>query len=274
MRLVRSRNIKPAFFTNDDLVSLPPLTRIFFIGLWCFADREGRFEVRPVKMKGQILPLDNGDITVMLQELHRKNLIELYEVGGRRYGWIPTFKKHQHPHHTEAESVIPDISKGKVLTVNSPLDNGEYPSRILIPDSIKNILLSEVGAPRSEVGAQASSDVKSPKKEKAFCRNSDEFRLSEILFFLIKKRRPGFKSPDLQKWAEVVDRMIRIDKRSVAEIEDVIVWCQNDEFWQNNILSTEKLRKQYDQLAMKMESVEDDPYGELRKKYGRGEDGS
>ena len=36
-------------------------------------------------------------------------------------------------------------------------------------------------------------------------------------------------------------------------IEKVIKWCQGDPFWQNNILSTAKLRKQYDQLALKME---------------------
>jgi len=46
--------------------------------------------------------------------------------------------------------------------------------------------------------------------------------------------------------------MIRIDKRDVSEIGQVIEWCQQDQFWQSNILSTSKLRKQYDQLVIKM----------------------
>ncbi|KXK29370.1 MAG: hypothetical protein UZ01_02264, partial [Candidatus Brocadia sinica] len=57
--------------------------------------------------------------------------------------------------------------------------------------------------------------------------------------------------PDLQKWATHIDKMIRLDKRPPEEIEKVVAWCQQDSFWQNNILSTEKLRKQYDQLYLK-----------------------
>ena len=75
---------------------------------------------------------------------------------------------------------------------------------------------------------------------------------------LILERNSKFKKPDLQNWAIHLDRMIRIDKRDPAEIFQVIQWCQADDFWQNNILSTEKLRKQYDQLAMKMKKSNTD----------------
>ena len=46
--------------------------------------------------------------------------------------------------------------------------------------------------------------------------------------------------------------MIRLDKRSVDDIEAVIRWCQQDDFWHKNILSTDKLRKQFDKLYMNM----------------------
>ena len=46
--------------------------------------------------------------------------------------------------------------------------------------------------------------------------------------------------------------MIRIDGREIENIKKVIDWCQNDSFWYTNILSASKLRKQYDQLYMKM----------------------
>ena len=79
-----------------------------------------------------------------------------------------------------------------------------------------------------------------------------QYILSELLFSLIKKRRETFKKPDLQKWADHIDLMIRVDKRETAEIKEVIKWCQQDKFWKNNILSTAKLRQQYDSLALKM----------------------
>ena len=51
--------------------------------------------------------------------------------------------------------------------------------------------------------------------------------------------------------------MLRIDKRTPEEIEEVIRWCQNDSFWQANILSTKKLREKFDQLAIKMQKQKD-----------------
>ena len=86
----------------------------------------------------------------------------------------------------------------------------------------------------------------------SYCHNSDGFRLSEFLLAQILKRRNSFKLPNLQNWAKHIDDMIKIDDRNPEEIEGVIRWCQADRFWQNNILSTSKLRKQFDQLAMKM----------------------
>lgn len=92
------------------------------------------------------------------------------------------------------------------------------------------------------------------KKKETFCPNSVEIRTSELLLNLIRTRNPNFKQPDLQKWAKHVDLMIRLDKRPVDEIEKIVLWCQSDSFWQNNILSTDKLRKQYDKLFMQMTS--------------------
>ena len=56
---------------------------------------------------------------------------------------------------------------------------------------------------------------------------------------------------DRIKDAEHIEKMKRIDKRSEEEIKKVIIWCQQDSFWQNNILSTAKLRQHFDQLNAK-----------------------
>jgi uncharacterized protein YdaU (DUF1376 family) len=99
--------------------------------------------------------------------------------------------------------------------------------------------------------ANDSSSSSSSISKRIYSPNSDEFRLSELLLKFILERRNGFKKPDLQKWAVHIDKMIRIDKRPTSEIEQIIRWCQKDNFWQNNILSTDKLRVQYDKLALK-----------------------
>lgn len=118
--------------------------------------------------------------------------------------------------------------------------------------------------------AEQNKNDKEEKKNSS-CQNSVEFRLSKLLLGLILERRNSFKNPNLQNWAKNIDLMMRLDNRSASEIEKVIRWSQEDSFWQNNVLSTAKLRAQFDQLAMKMsqgkESDEAEPpyYRELKK---------
>ena len=84
--------------------------------------------------------------------------------------------------------------------------------------------------------------------------NSEEVRLSELLLERILSRNPNHKKPNIETWARDIDFMIRIDHRAQEEIRAVIEWCQADTFWQNNILSTSKLRSKFDQLRLKMKA--------------------
>ncbi len=98
-----------------------------------------------------------------------------------------------------------------------------------------------------------NNNVKNGKNEKKeYSEDSNEFRLSLFLFNNIRKRKPDYKQPDFQKWSIQSNYILRIDKRDINEVKAVIKWCQTDEFWQDNILSTAKLRKQYDKLVLKM----------------------
>jgi len=100
------------------------------------------------------------------------------------------------------------------------------------------------------------TDVNTDKEKDKDIVDSLPHQLSKLLFELILKRNPKHKKPNFDLWSKVVDLMIRIDNRDPLEIEKVIKWCQEDEFWQNNILSTTKLRKQFDQLFLKMKKTE------------------
>ncbi|MHB1933645.1 MAG: hypothetical protein ACYCR5_04585 [Leptospirillum sp.] len=107
---MRARNLKPSFFKNDLLAELPYEGRLLFAGLWCLADRAGRIEDRPKRIKGELFAFDSVDIEKLLEQLDRHGFIKRYEVDGQRYIWIPAFLKHQHPHHQEKESVLPPHS--------------------------------------------------------------------------------------------------------------------------------------------------------------------
>lgn len=109
--MARSRNIKPGFFTNDRLAELPPLTRILFAGLWTIADRDGRVEDRPKRIKALCLPFDDVDIDTALSQLAQGKdpFIIRYEVDGVKYLQITSWRRHQSPHVNEPESCIPPV---------------------------------------------------------------------------------------------------------------------------------------------------------------------
>ena len=104
---MRARGIKPGFFKNEELADLPPLTRILFAGLWGMADREGRLEDRPKRIKAEVLPYDDCSVDDALDQLAAKRFLLRYRVDGHGYVQINNFLKHQQPHYKEAASEIP-----------------------------------------------------------------------------------------------------------------------------------------------------------------------
>lgn len=103
----RIRSIKHGFFTNDRLADCSPLARLLFIGLWTLADREGRLEDRPRKIKAELLPFDECDVDKLLGELAERGFVTRYEVAGKPLLEIVNFTKHQNPHKMEAASEFP-----------------------------------------------------------------------------------------------------------------------------------------------------------------------
>jgi hypothetical protein len=105
--MARLRTLKPGFFTNDLLAEIPPLGRLLFQGLWCIADREGRLEDRPRKIKAEVLPYDDADVDGLLGRLDAAGFIRRYAAAGVGYIQVVNFAKHQTPHIKEAASTIP-----------------------------------------------------------------------------------------------------------------------------------------------------------------------
>ena len=141
--MARSRNIKPNFFLNEDLAACNPLARLLFAGLWGVADREGRLEDRPKRLKAAILPYDDCDPGSLLDELAARGFIHRYQVDERRFITIPTFGKHQNPHCKEADSSIPapDSHRAGVVKASEkhqpcPADSLNPITDSLSPDSL------------------------------------------------------------------------------------------------------------------------------------------
>lgn len=147
--MARARNIKPAFFQNQELGELSPIERLAFIGLWTVADYRGCIELKFKRLKVQILPYDECNIEAIVKNLEKARFIRIYSVQGQLYIKIINFEKHQNPHKNEREagSEIPDISDADEIIneINKMDKDGTKPdligttradSLLLIPSSL------------------------------------------------------------------------------------------------------------------------------------------
>lgn len=148
--------------------------------------------------------------------------------------------------------VVKNLESMKILTVNENI-NGVGKSYRFNKDysqwNTVNKNINRIEKTKQTVNENINHNINNTKE--IYCPTSNEVRLSEKLLSLIRQRNTNFKQPNIQKWASHVDRMLRLDRRPVEEIEKVITWCQADSFWQSNILSTQTLREKYDQLYLK-----------------------
>jgi hypothetical protein len=152
--MARSRNIKPGFFVNELLAEMEPLTRILFVGLWTIADKEGRLEDRPKRIKVSCLPYDQVNVESCLDQLQTAGFILRYMVKNQPYIQIVNWRKHQSPHHKEIDSEIPPIPKNYQQNHDNSHEQAKHDPSMdkknassplipdslnLIPDSLKDI---------------------------------------------------------------------------------------------------------------------------------------
>ena len=118
--MARSRNIKPGFFKNEVLPDASFQCRLLFIGLWTLADRAGRLEYRPRRIKGELFPYEECDVIECIETLERLGFLVTYTIKEIEYIQILNFERHQHPHKNEAHSTIPAPEQYGTSTIQAP----------------------------------------------------------------------------------------------------------------------------------------------------------
>lgn len=125
----RIRTVKPELFNHEGLfdaeISYQLPLRLAFIALFTCCDREGRFRWQPRRLKLDILPYDDIDVSRVLDALVTRGFIKKYEYQGETYGCIPSWPRHQHINHREAESNLPSINDATELKITKPNINKE-----------------------------------------------------------------------------------------------------------------------------------------------------
>lgn len=100
---MRIRNIKPAFWRSDDIVSKDWHVRLVFIGLWSYVDDNGvgidKLSDITADLFAHDLSIDPIEtlnrVSTALDVLHKAGLIQRYAAGGKRYIFVSRWDSHQ-----------------------------------------------------------------------------------------------------------------------------------------------------------------------------------
>jgi len=240
--MARARNIKPSFFANDQLGELPALARLLFIGLWGLADRKGKVEDRPKRIKAEVLPYDDCDVDVFLNLLAPEFIVR-YNVDGISCIQILNFVKHQKPHPKEGESDLPNMPEnskaanrcelaGNKSGKDVPKNFKTLTSNLKVSTSPAESLLLNVESPLLNVDCCSPHNDREEENNNNNNNNTDEgeviLETSELVDLTINleilPNKPLFMGTKAVNWAEKHwGRMI-----SPGESVGIIAWC--DEF--------------------------------------------
>ena len=248
---MRIRSIKPEFWRSSDISELSVEDRLLFIGLWSYVDDNGvgvdKLSSIAADLFADDLERDPREtfarVSRGLQHLSAAGRIVRYTVENYDYLEVVNWAKHQRidrpnkprlPHHDAKGAVIREgiasVSRESIDRNRGTEEQGNRGT---------DTLSSHV----------ASDDDDQEKTEPEF--PDEVHQLAQHLADWII--RNGNRKPNIGKtWLQAIDRLIRIDGYTADQIRQVIDWCQQDEFWQGNILSAGKLRKQFDQLKNRM----------------------
>jgi len=111
----------------------------------------------------------------------------------------------------------------------------------------KAVAAEYVKAEKKEVKTVPAIKARGPVAE-----SDDNLRAAQWLFETLLHERPTFKRPNINTWAKDVRLMRDQDGRSLEDIYELWIWVRADHFWNPNIQSPSKLRKQFDSIWSKM----------------------
>ncbi|WP_233619050.1 MULTISPECIES: hypothetical protein [unclassified Enterococcus] len=98
-----------------------------------------------------------------------------------------------------------------------------------------------------------NNSPRNKRKKRVYADDDPNKILAKTLFKLIKKNH-NIKDPNLDEWANTIRLTIESDKRTGKEVQDVIVWAMQDDFWYKVVLSPSSLRRNFDQMVAQMNS--------------------
>lgn len=108
------------------------------------------------------------------------------------------------------------------------------------PNNNKNV--------KNDKNVKNIKDNVATRKKRVYADDDPNKKLAILLLKLIRKNQ-DIKEPDLDKWANTIRLTIEADKHSGKEVQEMIVWATQHNFWGGVVLSPSSLRKNWDKMS-------------------------
>ena len=199
-----------------------------------------------------------------LQDASKLHLVMIWLLASRNNNKLPTSEKwiQQRIGASEKVDLSVLIESGFIEIIpnkNNEIHNVEQDAITMLAECEQNAIPEKR---REENTCLESRKPKSATRKRLF--SDEDLQIANEFFESLLTDNPNMKKPNLNSWADKIRLMRERDNRLVSDIRDIWYWARGDDFWSVNILSPDKLRKQFDQLAVRANQEQQVDLPEMR----------
>ena len=229
------RKISGSFvWTNSDMFKL-----------WCLCLMKASHEDRKFHFNGQEVHLSSGQFVTgayVIAKEFNEGVSRDKQVSHRTlWRWLKKFE-------TEEMLSIKSTTKYSVVSINnwSMYQSADKP--VTNDCQSTDNQLSTYKNDKNDKNDKKNNITSKKSKKRIYSDDDPNKKLAKLLFKLISKNQ-SIQDPDFDKWANTIRLTIEADKRTGKEVQEMIVWSSQSDFWSGVILSPTSLRKNFDKMA-------------------------
>jgi hypothetical protein len=228
--MARNRMITPEFWEDEKIGKLSVYAKLFFIGMWNFADDKGYIRNNPIVLKAKIFPyenIENSKIEMLVNELLSLKILE----EKNRILKIKNFLKHQKIKNPSEKSLEKEYENQ--AEIENSTEKKDSPTEAVPPKE----KLREVEVKRSKELPTSKPAEKDPAvcADKIFKEKTQKPKAQEVQDLKPKKLNPlqEFSNKVLEHFEPDIDfedktkRRIWF-KRNARCLSDILRWNESD----------------------------------------------
>jgi len=214
--------------------------------LWVLCLMKASHEGRRFLFNGQEVPLTSGQFVTggyaIAKEFNEGVPSDKAVAWRRLWRWLKKFE-------SEGMLTISSTARYSVISINNwdeyQVDDKPLTNQRQTDDKPVTTNKND----KNDKNDKNKKNTSENSKKRNYADDDPNKLLAKILFKKIKENQE-IKEPDFDKWANTIRLTIEADKHIGKDVQEMIVWATEHDFWSGVILSPSSLRKNFDKMAV------------------------